>query len=85
MAALKVVVDWRGRTREVTGWRKWAITIPVIAVVSPVVAVGLVLLLGVALTVAAILMIAVPVALVLALIAFMLVRYEVRTTGDIAE
>ena len=84
MAALKVVVDWKGRAREVTGWRKWAITIPVIAVVSPVVAVGLVLLLGIAVTAVAFMMIAAEVALVLALIAFMLVRYEVRTT-DIAE
>jgi hypothetical protein len=81
MAALKVVVDWKGRVREVTGWRKWAITIPVIAVLSPVVAVAVVLLLGVALTVGAILMIALPLAVVLALIAFMLGRYEVRATG----
>lgn len=85
MAALKVVVDWKGRARELTGWRKWAITIPVIAVVSLIAGLAVVLLLGVALTAVAILMIAVPVALVLALIAFMLGRYEVRTTDDIAE
>jgi hypothetical protein len=82
MAALKVVVDWKGRVREVTGWRKWAITIPVIAVVSPVVAVAVVLLLGVALTVGAMLLIAIPLAVVLAVIAFMLGRHEVRTTGE---
>ena len=82
MAALKVVVDWKGRVREVTGWRKWAITIPVIAVVSPAVAVVVVLLLGVALTVGAMLLIAIPLAVVLAVIAFMLGRHEVRTTGE---
>jgi len=82
MAALKVVVDWKGRVREVTGWRKWAITLPGIAVVSPVVAVAVVLLLGVALTVGAMLLIAIPLAVVLAVIAFMLGRHEVRTTGE---
>jgi hypothetical protein len=85
MAALKVVVDWKGRAREVTGWRKWAITIPAIPVVSLVAAFALVLLLGVAVTAVAILMIAVQVALVLALIWFMFGRYEVRTTDDLAE
>jgi hypothetical protein len=82
MAALKVVVDWKGRVREVTGWRKGAITIPVIAVVSPVVAVAVVPLLGVALTVGAMLLIAIPLAVVLAVNAFMLGRHEVRTTGE---
>jgi hypothetical protein len=41
-----------------------------------------VLLLGVALTVGAMLLIAIPLAVVLAVIAFMLGRHEVRTTGE---
>ncbi len=64
---MKLVVKRNGR--QVTGWRKWAIVGAAILVSGLVIAVAVVLVLGLALTAATILTIAIPAALVLALIA----------------
>lgn len=67
---MKFIVKRNGK--EVTGWRKWAVMVGVILVGALVVAVALIFILGLALTAGAILVIAIPVALVLALIARLL-------------
>jgi hypothetical protein len=79
---MKVVVERGGRSREVLGWRRWAIAIPVLAIVTPVAAVAVLLLFGLALTIGAVLMVAVPIALVLVFIALMFGRYEIRESAD---
>jgi hypothetical protein len=67
---MKFIVKRNGK--EVTGWRKWVVMVGVILVGALVVAVALVFILGLALTAGAILVIAIPVALILALIARLL-------------
>jgi hypothetical protein len=79
---MKVVVERGGRSREVLGWRRWAIAIPVLAIVAPLTAVAVLLLFGLALTIGAVLMVAVPIALVLVFIALMFGRYEIRESAD---
>jgi nitrogen fixation protein FixH len=64
---MKLVVQRNGR--QVTGWRKWAIMLAAIPFIALVIAIALVFVLGVALTAGAILTIAIPAALVLALVA----------------
>jgi hypothetical protein len=79
---MKVVVERDGRSREVLGWRRWAIAIPVLAIVAPVGAVAVLLIFGLALTIGAVLMVAVPIALVLVFIGLMFGRYEIRSSAD---
>jgi hypothetical protein len=79
---MKVYFERGGRKREIVGWRKWAITVPSIAVASLVVAVVVVLALGLALTIGVILMLAVPFALILAWIAFIFGWLRIQTTVE---
>ena len=76
---LHLVIERHGRTREVTGWRKWSIAVPVLAIVAPVVALAVLFILGLAVTVGAILIIALPLAVILALL---FGRYEIRTSSE---
>ena len=64
---MKLTVKRNGK--QVTGWRKWAITLAAIPFIALVIAIMLVFVLGVALTAGAILTIAILAALVLALVA----------------
>lgn len=73
---LRVVIERNGQSREVSGWRKWALAIPVIVFAALAFAVAVVFMLGLTLTIAAILIVAVPTALILALIARSLVQRE---------
>jgi hypothetical protein len=66
---MKVVVERDGQREEISGWRKWAIAIPVIPVAALAIAAAIVLVLGLTLTAGAVLIIAAPAALILALIA----------------
>jgi hypothetical protein len=80
--AMKVVIERQGRRRELLGWRKWAIAVPGIAIAALLIAVAAVLLLGLALTVGVILMVAVPAALILAGIALMFGNFRRRTSVE---
>ena len=73
---MKVVVERDGERQDISGWRKWAIAIPVILVAACVVAAAIVLVLGLALTAGAVLMIAAPAALILVLIAHAVIKRE---------
>ena len=78
MPKLKVVFEEGGQSREITGWRKWAITIPVLAAVALLGAVAALFVLGLVVTVGAVLLAAVPIALILALIAYTFIRSQKR-------
>jgi uncharacterized membrane protein YhaH (DUF805 family) len=79
---MKVLIERHGRRREVSGWRKWAIAVPGIAIAALLLAVAVVLALGLALTIGVILMVTVPAALILAWIAFMFGGFRMRTTFE---
>jgi len=82
MAALKVVIEKEGREHEISGWRKWAIAVPVLAAVALVGAVLVLFVLGVVATIAAVLLAAIPLLLILAFIAYTFVRAEARRSID---
>jgi len=82
MPELKVVIEEDGQTREISGWRKWAIAIPVLGAMTLLGAVALLFLLGVVVTVGAVLLAAVPIALILALIAYTFVRSAPRRGAE---
>jgi hypothetical protein len=65
---MKVVIRRNGRRHEISGWRKWAISVLLIPVAALVIAVVSLLVLGAVLTLGAILLIGIPAALILALI-----------------
>jgi hypothetical protein len=69
MGWVKVVYGRDGRREEVAGWRKWSIAIPAAFVAAVVLALVLVIVFGIAITVGAVLLIAVPAAVLLALLA----------------
>ena len=69
---MNIVVERDGQRREITGWRRWAIAIPVILVGMIVAVAVIVLVLGITLTLGIVLLIAVPAALILALMARLL-------------
>ena len=69
---MKIVVERDGQRREITGWRRWAIAIPVILVGTIVAVAVIVLVLGLTLTLGIVLLIAVPAVLILALMARLL-------------
>ncbi len=69
MKPMKVVITRDGERKEVSGWRRWAIAIPVILVAAFVFAAAVVLVLGLTFTVVAVLIVAVPAAVILALVA----------------
>ena len=79
MAALKVVIQQEGRSREISGWRKWAIAIPVLAAVALVGAVVVLFVLGVVVTIGAVLLAAIPILLILAFIAYTFARFSGNT------
>jgi hypothetical protein len=64
-----IVISRNGKTTVVTGWRAWLIGAGVFLVTTVLVALIAFLMLGVALTVTAVLFIAVPVAVGVALVA----------------
>ncbi len=82
MPGLKVVIEEDGQSREISGWRKWAIAIPVLAAVALLGGVMALFVLGIVVTVGAVLLAVVPIALILALIAYMFVRSQVRRAAD---
>ncbi len=73
---MKVMIDRNGETQEITGWRRWAIVIPVIAVVALVLAAAVVFVLGLTLTVGVVLIVALPAAVILALLARMVMNRD---------
>jgi hypothetical protein len=82
MTKMKVFVERGGRRRELLGWRRWAIAIPVLAVAAPLGAVAVLLAFGLVVTIGAVLMVAAPIALVLLFIVLMFGRYEIRESAD---
>ena len=64
---MKVSVKRNGQ--EVVGWRKWAIAIPIVLITAFAFTAAIVLIFGLALTVGTVLLVAIPVVLILALIA----------------
>jgi hypothetical protein len=78
MPELKVVIEEGGQSREISGWRKWAIAIPVLAAVALLGGVVALFVLGVVVTLGAVLLAAVPIALILVLIAYAFVRSAAR-------
>jgi hypothetical protein len=64
-----IVIERNGETTVITGWRAWLLGAGLLVVTTLVVGVVAFLLLGVAITVGAVLMIVVPVAIGLALLA----------------
>jgi len=82
MPGLKVVIEEDGQSREISGWRKWAIAIPVLAAVALLGGVAALFVLGVVVTVGAVLLAAVPIVLILALIAYTLVRSQARPAAE---
>jgi hypothetical protein len=66
---MKIVMERDGQRQEITGWRRWAIAIPVILVAAIVAGAVIVLVLGITLTLGVVLLIAVPAVLILALMA----------------
>ena len=79
---MKVVIDQDGERREVTGWRKWAIALPAILLAALALSLLTVMVLGIALTVGAVLLIAIPAALVLALVAQAIMGRGAKGGGD---
>ena len=63
-----IVITRNGRTTVITGWREWLIRIVVFLTAAVLLALIAFLLLGVAVTVGAMLMIIVPAAIVVALL-----------------
>ena len=78
MSGLKVVIEQDGQSREVTGWRKWAIAVPVLAALALLGAVAALFVFGIVVTIGAVLLAAIPIALILALIAYTFVRSQMR-------
>jgi putative autotransporter adhesin-like protein len=87
MGRLKVVYERAGRREDVTGWQKWAIAIPAIAVAVLAIVVALlvvVIVLGVARTAGVIVLIAVPVLIALALLArLVMYRHAIQGSGNL--
>ena len=68
---MKVVIERNGQSREISGWRRWAIGIPIVALLALVMALAILLVLGVATTIGVVVLVAViigvPILLILAL------------------
>lgn len=64
-----IVIQRNGQTTVITGWRAWLVSAVAFVVATLLIGVMVFVLLGVAITVGAVLMIVVPVAVGLALIA----------------
>jgi hypothetical protein len=67
-----LIVNWNGRRNVITGWRAWLI----VASAALLGAVVILLLFGVVLTLGLVLMIAVPLAIILSLIAKLVLTKE---------
>ena len=61
---MKLEIERDGQRREITGWRKWAIAILVIVIAALAVAAAVLFVVGLTFTVGAILVVALPVAVV---------------------
>lgn len=77
---MRVVMERDGQRQEITGWRRWVIAFFAILVAAIVATAVIVLLLGLTLTVGVVLLIAIPAALILALIARLLMGGAMRPT-----
>jgi hypothetical protein len=69
MEACMIVVTRKGKTVVVTGWRAWLVGVVVLVAAMALLFVVTFIMLGVAITVGAVLLIAVPVAVGVALLA----------------
>lgn len=63
-----IVIDRNGQRTVITGWRAWLVAAAVVAGLTAMFALFAVLLLGVAVTVGIVLLIAVPVAIIVGLV-----------------
>lgn len=79
---MKVFVERKGRKRELTGWRKWAVAVPGLTLGGLVLAVAIIFAFGLAVTVGVILLFAVPAVFLLAGIAIVLGWFEMRADAD---
>jgi hypothetical protein len=68
---MRIVVERNGHRHEVAGWRRWAIGIPIVALLALIMALAILLVLGVAATVGVVVLVAViigvPILFILAL------------------
>jgi hypothetical protein len=68
---MRVMIERNGESREIAGWRRWAIGIPIIALLALMMALAILLVLGVAATIGVVVLVAliigVPILLILAL------------------
>jgi hypothetical protein len=69
---MKVVFTRNDRRTVITGWRAWALAVPVMLIAALILVVAVAFALGLVLTVGTILLIGVPIALLLTLIAHLL-------------
>ena len=77
---MRVVMERNGQRREITGWRRWAITFFAVLVAAIVATAVIILVLGLTVTIGAVLLIAIPAALILALIVRLLMGGAMRST-----
>jgi hypothetical protein len=78
--AMRVVMERDGQRQEITGWRRWLIAFFAVLVAAIVATAVIILLLGLTLTVGLILLIAIPAALILALIVRLVMGGTTRPT-----
>ena len=69
---MKLVFTRNDRRTVVTGWRAWALVVPVMLIAALILVVAAAFALGLVLTVGTILLVGVPIALLLTLIAHLL-------------
>jgi hypothetical protein len=77
-----IVIDRHGQTTELKGWRRWLAAGAGYVVFALVALVGVALLLGLAMTFAMVMMVAVPLAIVLAGIAYAMGFFKFDTRRD---
>lgn len=77
-----IVIDRHGQTTELKGWRRWLAAGAGYLVFALVALVGVALLLGLAMTFAMVMMVAVPLAIVLAGIAYAMGYLKVDSRRD---
>ncbi len=76
-----IVINRNGRRIVITGWREWAIMLPAMFAVAVVILALFFVVLGVAFTVITLLLIGVPIAVVLVLIAQFFQRQSAPPRG----
>jgi hypothetical protein len=75
-----ITIERDGKTTVITGWRAWLIYAAVAPFIAVVIVLALGLLFGIALTIGTVVLFAIPVALVVALLAYLLFRKEMSGT-----